>query len=57
MVCEWLFSEIFPHYGKKGRKVKVSISKNKYIATGTLEMIKPFAFSFFQHLDLVVSQI
>lgn len=23
------------------------ISKNKYIATGTLEMIKPFVFSFF----------
>ena len=34
-----------------------SISKTKHIAKRKLEMGKSFAFSLFQHLDLVVSQI
>ena len=33
--------------GKKGQKVETSISKNKYIVTGKLEIKKLFAFTLF----------
>ena len=39
------------------QKNEASIFKIKYRATGKLKMGKPFAFSFFQNLDLMVSQI
>ena len=42
--------------GKKGQKVKTSISKNKYIVIEKVEIKKPFAFPIFQDLDLGVSR-
>ena len=45
------------HIREKWQKVEKRTSKNKYTATGKLEMKKPVAFSIFQHLELVVSQI
>ena len=39
------------------QKGEASICKIKYRTTGKLEMGKLFAFSLFQYLDLVVSQI
>ena len=38
------------------QKGEASIYEIKYRATGKLEMRKPFVFSLFQDLDLVVSQ-
>ena len=39
------------------QKGQASISKIKYRATRKLEMGKPFTFSLFENLDLMVSQI
>ena len=45
------------HIRERWQKVEKRTSKNKYTATGKLEMKKPVAFCIFQHLELVVSQI
>ena len=39
----------------KIQKVEASISKTKYIEEWILQMEKPFVFSLFPYLDLVVS--
>ena len=43
-------------FKEKERKIKTNCSKNNHIATEKLEMRRPFAFSIFQNLDLMVNR-
>ena len=44
-------------FEKKGQRVAANPSKNNYIATEKPETRRPFAFSLFQNLYLVVSRL
>lgn len=43
-------------FGQKGQKLGTNLYNNSYIAAKKLELRRPFAFSLFQHLDLVANR-
>ena len=56
--CEQQFFQTLSYYQeRKVQKSEASISETKYTTTEKLEMGKTSAFSLFQHLGLVVSQV